>query len=228
LGNILDHEEVLWEWKISLGSNAEATITDLPARILTYAPRFQPKNLASEVSMLLPTTPGAQLVTNALLSSPHLFENAATGLLLSDPTINFERMVRHMKAAQTNWITNLPTIGLHDAEFKSYLNEVGVGLPKEFEILAKFKASGMKIIASLTDISEASALAKLNPNAVLVLPKASDYLDGWPSLEMRQRSEKAVRSALMQLGWNGLCLGYRAPSEVKGTPCVERPKKLES
>ena len=188
--------------------------------------------------MLLPTVPGAKRIAEALTTSPQIFDGAVTGLLVTDPAIKFERTIKSMKAANNRWVANLPTIGLHDAEFKSFLNEVALGVPAEIDILAKFKAHGIKIMAVLADFSEAKAMAKLNPDAVLIMPKVSDYLDGWPSLATRVENERTIRAALSQNGWDGRCrIGRRvnngwpwlsrAPpgEDNNGWPCVERPGK---
>ena len=197
------------------------------ARIVTFAAGFQSANLPPEVSMLLPTVPGAKRIAEALTTSPQIFDGAVTGLLVTDPAIKFERTIKSMKAANNRWVANLPTIGLHDAEFKSFLNEVALGVPAEIDILAKFKAHGIKIMAVLADFSEAKAMAKLNPDAVLIMPKVSDYLDGWPSLATRVENERTIRAALSQNVWDGRCLGYRAPGEDNnGWPCVERPRAV--
>ena len=119
------------------------------ARIVTFAAGFQSANLPPEVSMLLPTVPGAKRIAEALTTSPQIFDGAVTGLLVTDPAIKFERTIKSMKAANNRWVANLPTIGLHDAEFKSFLNEVALGVPAEIDILAKFKAHGIKIMAVL-------------------------------------------------------------------------------
>ena len=146
--------------------------------------------------MLLPTVPGAKRIAEALTTSPQIFDGAVTGLLVTDPAIKFERTIKSMKAANNRWVANLPTIGLHDAEFKSFLNEVALGVPAEIDILAKFKAHGIKIMAVLADFSEAKAMAKLNPDAVLIMPKVSDYLDGWPSLATRVENERTIRVSI--------------------------------
>ncbi|MGR3659784.1 MAG: phosphoenolpyruvate hydrolase family protein [Paracoccaceae bacterium] len=177
--------------------------------------------------MLLPTGPGSRQIVDALTTSPHLFDGAITGLLVTDPAINFERTIKSMKAANNRWVANLPTIGLHDAEFKSFLNEVALGVSKEIEILAKFKARGIKIMAVLADFPQAEAMALLDPDAIVILPKVSGFLDGWPSLATRKKNERVLRAALSQNGWNGPCLGYRAKNEDNnGWPCLERPNLL--
>lgn len=227
MGKNLDQNKVLWGWRMRPGLAQRTGFTDMPARIITFAAELQSANLPPEVSMLLPTGSGSRQIADALTRSPHLFDGAITGLLVTDPAINFERTIKSMKAANNRWVANLPTIGLHDVEFKSFLNEVALGVSKEIEILTKFKARGIKIMAMLTDLSQAEAMAILDPDAVIILPTISDFLDGWPSLATREENESALRAALNQNGWNGPCLGYRAKNEdSNGWPCLERPNLL--
>lgn len=216
--------EVLWKWRLQTNPDPRPKSIDMPTHIVTFAAGFQPANLSPEISMLLPTVSGAKQITEALTTSPQLFKNVVTGLLVTDPTINFERTVTGLKAANCQWIANLPSISLHEAEFKSYLNEVALGFSREIEILADFKTRDFKIMAVLADRSEAPLMAALNPEAVLIMPKVTDFLKGWPSLAMRENNEAALRKSLDQNGWTGSCFGYRAPDEnSNGWPCVKRP-----
>lgn len=199
----------------------------MPAHIVTFAAGFQPVNLSPEIGMLLPTTAGTKQVTDALTTSPQLFKNAVTGLLVTDPTLNFERTVASLKAANCQWIANLPSISPHEVEFKNYLNEVALGIPTEVEMLTNFKTSGFKIMAVLADLSEAPLISTLSPEAVLIMPKVSDFLEGWPCITTRKNNEAAIHASLEQNGWTGSCFGYRAPDEDSNDwPCVERPRPL--
>jgi len=218
----------LLSWEVK---NTKAEIDSNNARlerILTFNPGFKTDQIPLEVAMLLPTMSSNEAILESVSNNYNICQTSCVGLFLTDHFLNFSSTVATLQKAGVKWVCNMPSIGLHDAEFKQYLSEVGMGIAKEVEMLSDLQQKGFNtlcIIASEQDVLE---FVKISPNAICVMPQVSSFVSGFPSLHQRNLKETSILAKLDEARWIGQSFCYRQESESKDetSPHILRPKMI--
>ncbi|MEM7171440.1 MAG: hypothetical protein AAF530_14810 [Pseudomonadota bacterium] len=224
----------LLTWQIVWRSEKTALAMALPQQILTVAPAFTHQNLPPEVGLLLPSLPGARQLVNYISDRPLDLTQSIIGLFLADPFFAVAREKGVLDRANASWVTNLPSVAQQDPGFFHQLADVGLDQELELERLAALKDLGVRIAITVVDgPSTAKALA-LEPAALFVVPRVSDFAAGFPSLRQRGAAAQQVAEAAKGAGWEGPIVGLSGPSEaayerqwptvLSGVLCRPRPK----
>jgi len=198
---------VALKWPLHLREQ-RAQKADLPPCFYSAAPAFTHESMPPEVAVLLPANDGATDLFRILESIRGESAPRAAALFMSDPFVSPARDGKRLLELGVRWVANLPTVDQHDDEFTQYLADVGLNLDMEHKVLAAFQQSGLKIAATISDPDGVSTVAELKPDAVVVLPRVSDFAAGFPSPRQRSAVAQAVRSSLLAAGWTGPLLGF--------------------
>ncbi|WP_293963218.1 hypothetical protein [Sneathiella sp.] len=167
-----------------------------------------------EVSLLLPTNNGARHLIDAAVKTPKEFADAMLGLFLADPFLNMAIECERLAQANISWIVNLPSVEQQDVDFEQQLADVGLGFHREHNNLEIFKAAGFRIATVVADASSAKASALLHPDAIIILPRITDFAAGFPSLRQRRSTAQEISLSLDGTGWKGMLLGLGELSEM--------------
>lgn len=186
----------------------------VPDCILTYAPSIPDEDMPQEASILLPTHPGPQSLIELISDKQTYNSSSAIGLFMSDPFLAVEREARRLIAMGVTWVCNLPTVEQHDEEFTQQLADVGLDRSKEYESLRAFKSAGLKIAAAVSNVPAAKESVSLNPDALIVIPRTSDFAAGFPSPRQRGAAAQLIKDAINDTDWNGPLLGYGDEREI--------------
>lgn len=200
-------------WSIRLKPHAPQKLS-VPDRILTYAPSIPDEDMPQEVSILLPTHPGPQSLIDQISNGQACDSSTAFGLFMSDPFLALEREARRINAMGVGWVCNLPTVEQHDEEFTQQLSDVGLDRTKEYEALSEFKSAGLRIAVVVSNAPAALEAISLSPDALMVLPRVSDFAAGFPSPRQRGAAAQLVQDAINDTSWRGPLLGYGDDREV--------------
>jgi len=203
----------LLSWRVK---NAKTEILSSFAhleRILTFNPGFQPDQIPLEVALLLPTMSSNKAVLEDIQNNQSIAQTSAVGLFLTDHFLNFSNTIATLQNAGVKWVCNMPSVGLHDAEFKQYLSEVGMGIKREAEMLAAFQQQGFNILCIIASESDALQFGEMSPNAICVMPQVSNFATGFPSYNQRKQKEASISGKLDEAGWTGPNFCYRQESE---------------
>jgi predicted TIM-barrel enzyme len=90
------------------------------------------------------------------------------GLLCVDPTRDMERFLEKIAAAGYHGVMNCPTVALIDGKFRSDLEETGMGLAREVEVLGLASKMGLFTKAFCTSADEALAMAEAGVDNIIV------------------------------------------------------------
>jgi len=203
----------LLSWEIKNAQTLAHPGNSLPERILTFQPTLNPDRIPLEVSILLPTTSSNKALLDEVEIGDGALEDSAIGLFLTDYFINFRKTAATLKRAGAKWICNMPSVGMHDSEFKQYLSEVGMGVAKEAKLLSAFQQQGFRSLCVISSKQDVSQFAQFEFDAICVMPQISSFIAGFPSYNRRQEMEAEIFSELKKQGWTGTRLGYRQKHE---------------
>lgn len=203
-------------WAISLKAHTQGQFS-APCSIVTYAPSIPDEDMPPEVSLLLPTRPGPQSLIDTFVDDQAFNSEIAIGLFMSDPFLAIEREARRLSSADIAWVCNLPTVEQHDEEFTQQLADVGLDRSREYAALGGFKSAGLKIAVAISSEAGAREAIALNPDALIVIPRISDFAAGFPSPRQRGAAAQLVRDAIAETSWNGPLLGYGDDRETEHT-----------
>lgn len=194
-------------WRIVTGGSFSSPDADFPEAIATIGPPFHHESMPDEVAMLLPTNAGPTRLIEWLINASTKPGSLILGLFLASPFLNVRVESPRLLAAGFQWIANLPSVVQQDVEFSQQLNDVELGFDRELEYLAQFRSEGFRTAAVVADAPTASAAAAAGCDAMIVLPRISDFAAGFPSLRQRSTSVRAVIEATQTAGWSGTVLG---------------------
>ena len=187
---------------------------ELPRAILTLEPRLRHEGMPREVGLLLPTTDGPKRLIDAVAADPTAYHDAMLGLFLASPFLNLSATAIRLGQAGVAWIANLPSVAQQDLEFAQQLADVGLDHGRELECLAAFRDRGFKIAVVVADGPGAAAALAIEPEAIIVLPRVTDFAAGFPSLRQRGAAARDVAETARGAGWSGLLLGLGEASEA--------------
>lgn len=163
----------------------------LPEALLTAPAPLPAEDMAPVVSLLLPSSGGAE----DLLAQLDRGSAPALGLFLADPNLVPARLVRMLERLGVGWVCNLPSVGQHEHEFRRYLSEVDLDHDREMRVLARLRAAGISTIATVSATRDVAGARAGDPSALLVVPPVPDFADAPPDLDRRRGLERAVRDA---------------------------------
>lgn len=179
----------------------------LPTEIRTRAAALAEDNMPDEVGMLLPSGTDSEHLIEHVTRPPHPARPPMVGLFLADPFLYIPVESRRLQAAGIRWISNLPSVAQQDEEFAVQLADVGLDAVREFDALARFRAAGFRVAATVVDADGARAAAAITAEAVIILPRVADFVAGFPSLRQREVAVQGVSRALREAHWSGALLG---------------------
>ncbi len=81
------------------------------------------------------------------------------GVCAQDPGLHFESLFRRVDEAGLAGITNFPSVGFLDGNYRAALEEAGVGFDREVELLSAARKAGLGTIGFCFNEKEAIALA---------------------------------------------------------------------
>ena len=90
------------------------------------------------------------------------------GLLCVDPTRDMARFLETIAAAGYDGVMNCPTVALIDGNFRSDLEETGMGFAREVEVLGQASRMGLFTKAFCTSPEEALAMAEAGVDNIIV------------------------------------------------------------
>ena len=76
------------------------------------------------------------------------------------------RMIDEFMAAGFSGITNVPTAGLYDGDFRRHIDATGLGYPKEVELIAACRARDVFTLAYAFSPAEARAMAEAGADII--------------------------------------------------------------
>ena len=79
------------------------------------------------------------------------------GIGAADPYRNIDAFISTIMAAGYSGITNVPTAGIYDGNFRKQIDGTGLGYPKEIELIGKCRARDIFTIAYAFNEDEARA-----------------------------------------------------------------------
>jgi predicted TIM-barrel enzyme len=88
------------------------------------------------------------------------------GIGAADPYRSIDSLITAMMDTGFSGITNVPTAGIYDGNFRKQIDATGLGYPKEIELIAKCRARDIFTIAYAFDAEEADAMAKAGADIV--------------------------------------------------------------
>lgn len=194
-------------WRIVTGGAFSLTEASFPEAIVTIGPPFQHESMPDEVSILLPTNAGPTHLIERVIDTSPKQANVILGLFLASPFLNIKFESARLLKAGIQWVANLPSVAQQDVEFSQQLNDVELGFNRELDYLSQFRSQGFKTAAVVADARTASAAAATGCDAMIVLPRVSDFAAGFPSLRQRSTSARAVIEAAHAEGWSATVLG---------------------
>jgi predicted TIM-barrel enzyme len=90
------------------------------------------------------------------------------GLLCVDPTRDMARFLEKVIAAGFDGVMNCPTVALIDGKFRSDLEETGMGLAREVDVLGQASRMGLFTKAFCTSSEEALAMAEAGVDNIVI------------------------------------------------------------
>ncbi|MDH5750379.1 MAG: phosphoenolpyruvate hydrolase family protein [Rhodospirillales bacterium] len=90
------------------------------------------------------------------------------GVLAVDPTRDMHRFVDRLSDAGFDGLMNCPTVALIDGNFRSALEETGMGYANEVDVLGYASSKGMFTKAFCTSVDEALAMAEAGVDNIIV------------------------------------------------------------
>lgn len=201
-------------WQIILRDRLADKKDLAPSGILTFAPTFRHENMPDEISLLLPTNDGPRALIDAVMTEDTRNPNAALGLFLADPFLNFTREAARLKSADVQWIANLPSIEQQDRDFSQQLDDVELDFARECRMLAAFRREDFRIAVVVADAESAEQAVRLSPDLLIILPRIADFAAGFPSRHQRGTIAQMIRSRVSKLGWHGPLLGLGEAAEA--------------
>jgi predicted TIM-barrel enzyme len=90
------------------------------------------------------------------------------GLLCSDPTRDMARFLRRVVDAGFDGVMNCPTVALIDGNFRTSLEETGMGYGREVDVLGEASRMGLFTKAFCTTPDEALAMAEAGVDNIIV------------------------------------------------------------
>ena len=208
------------------GQNAN---NKLPKGFISLSPTFIDANVPAECLGLLPSGAGSRGLLNDLAAQPALVANRGVGLFFSDPFLNITQIANFLEQHQIGWITNLPSIAQHDAQFRSDLGDVGFTVQAELSCLAQLRRPGIRTLAAISSSSHVDMLADCPADAVVVVQTTSDLQVSFPSIGQRQARLDSIDRALEKHGAGISAMLLVTAEEVadQAGPVLLRPQLLE-
>jgi predicted TIM-barrel enzyme len=137
------------------------------------------------------------------------------GVLGVDPTRDIGAFLEEVQAAGFAGVINFPTVGRMDGTFRRALEQVGLGYPREAEMIAQGHALGLFTLAYCFSPAEAALMAKSGVDVVVAhLKTTSGGLVGLPSrlgLPAAFRLVDRVFDAARRVAPGVLCLAHGGP-----------------
>jgi hypothetical protein len=180
-----------------------AAAENLPDALVTAWVGIPETEMPPVVSMLLPSSGGAQDVLDDLVE---VFPSAL-GLFLADPNLLTGRLSRQI-ARRSRWVCNFPSVGQHEHAFRRYLSEVDLDYAREMQVLSDLGTAGLDTIATISALRDLDAARAAKPSALLVVPPVPEFGDGPAPLARRGDLEQAIAEQargcpVIGLRWTG-------------------------
>ncbi len=145
------------------------------------------------------------------------------GVMANDPTASLADRLLFLKELGVEGILNLPTFGFIDGRFRRMLEEEGLGIHKEIEMLTAARESGFVTFAFVLDEQAASEFARSGVDGLIVnlglTRKVEDIYEKRDRLEHAIRRLSSIFQAAQQTGANPLRFANGGP--------VTTPEDLE-
>jgi predicted TIM-barrel enzyme len=88
------------------------------------------------------------------------------GIGAADPYRPMDSWIATLMDAGFSGITNVPTAGIYDGNFRRQIDSTGLGYPKEIELIAKCRARDIFTVAYAFNEGEADAMAKAGADVI--------------------------------------------------------------
>ncbi len=170
--------------------------------------------MPDELAVLLPAGAGPSSMVEDCIAHPGDATTAVLGLFLASPLLNVDIEARRLARAGVRWIANLPSVCQQDAEFCRQLVDVGLDIRREFDNLARFRENGFSVAAVVNDAEQARAATRLDPGALIVMPRVADFAAGFPSLRQRASAVQSVYDGIRDSGFDGMILSLGETREA--------------
>jgi predicted TIM-barrel enzyme len=136
------------------------------------------------------------------------------GIGAADPYRSIDSLITAMMDTGFSGITNVPTAGIYDGNFRKQIDATGLGYPKEIELIAKCRARDIFTIAYAFDAEEADATAKagadivgahvgLTVGGMIGSTQALDIDEACARTEVIRRAAVAARSDVIVVAHGG-------------------------
>ena len=174
--------------------------TGLPWAFSTVSPPFFEDDVPLEATVLLPSGLGNEGLLRAIRSGPGARHGGGVGLFLNDPFLNVPNVIAELKNCSVTWVANLPSVAQHDPAFQEQLRDVGFTMSRELDVLAQFRAGGLKTLAVVSAPEHCASLAGQPTDALLRIPTTSDIQISFPSEAQRLTAANEIVAALEECG----------------------------
>jgi predicted TIM-barrel enzyme len=136
------------------------------------------------------------------------------GIGAADPYRPMDPLITTLMEAGFSGITNVPTAGIYDGNFRRQIDGTGLGYPKEIELIAKCRARDIFTIAYAFNEEEADAMAKagadvigahvgLTVGGMIGSTQALDIDEACKRTEAMRRASVAARSDVIVVAHGG-------------------------
>lgn len=103
----------------------------------------------------------------------HILPNAGglpvvAGVMASDPTIDVDARLAHLRRMGVHGVTNWPTVGFIDGKIREAFEEEGYGLSNEVELLAAARKQGMATFAFVLNVEDIRRFAAVGVDAFII------------------------------------------------------------
>jgi len=129
------------------------------------------------------------------------------GILAGDPFLPEIRLLQALRSANIIGVANLPSIGQFGSAFEAHMDQVASGVGREFEVLERFGAAGLRTAAMIVSPHHAERAVSIGADPIIVAPDAS-LLEDEPGkcADAVTRTATAVREYRPDVGllyWTG-------------------------
>ena len=136
------------------------------------------------------------------------------GIGAADPYRNIDAFISTIMAAGFSGITNVPTAGIYDGNFRKQIDGTGLGYPKEIELIGKCRARDIFTIAYAFNEDEAREMAHagadiigahvgLTIGGMIGSSHAVDFEEACRRTEAMRRAAAAARADIIVVAHGG-------------------------
>ncbi|ODU21185.1 MAG: hypothetical protein ABS87_07350 [Sphingomonas sp. SCN 67-18] len=167
----------------------------------------------------------------------HILPNAGglpvvAGVMASDPGIELDHRLAHLKRLGVHGVTNWPTVGFIDGKIRDAFEEDGYGLSTEIELLSRARQQGMATFAFVLNVEDLRRFAAAGVDAYIInaglTPQQFALGDRRDMLQDSLIHINRMVAALDSSAGRPLCLSYGGPfTDVEDFGTLFRQAKVD-